>query len=130
MSRDNTAMRLLCNMATGKGLAIVFRPKTINLISNNKLNKLPCGIVQRCSTCHRSVTTVALSVGSWNSKKSGKCNVSVWSQISRRLHHTLFIIRILFWICWHIRYILVFWKNFLFLIIYNIMNALSSYLQF
>ncbi|XP_043592772.1 protein tumorous imaginal discs, mitochondrial-like isoform X1 [Bombus pyrosoma] len=81
-------MRLLCNMATGKGLAIVFRPKTINLISNNKLNKLPCGIVQRCSSCHRSVTTVALGVGNWNSKKSGKYVIENLSKVQRGIHTT------------------------------------------
>lgn len=74
MSRDTT-MRLLCNMATGKGLAIVFRPKTINLINNSNLNKFSCDIVQRCRTCHRSITTVVWSVGKWDSRKIEKCNV-------------------------------------------------------
>lgn len=74
-------MRLLCNMATGKGLAIVFRSKTINFISNSKLNKLSCGIMQRCSTCHQSNTTIVLSVGNWNLKKIEKCNVCVQSYI-------------------------------------------------
>ncbi|XP_017753384.1 PREDICTED: protein tumorous imaginal discs, mitochondrial-like isoform X1 [Eufriesea mexicana] len=81
-------MRLLCNMATGKGLAIVFRPKTINLINNSKLNKLPSSIVQRCNTCHRSITTVVLGVGNWNLKKAEKCNIGNLNQVQRGIHVT------------------------------------------
>ncbi|XP_012346790.1 protein tumorous imaginal discs, mitochondrial isoform X2 [Apis florea] len=88
VSRDSTAMRLLCNMATGKGLAIVFRSKTINFISNNKLNKLSCGIVQKCSTCHQSNTTIVLGVGNWNLKKIEKCMIGNLTQIQRGIHTT------------------------------------------
>ncbi|KAK1124050.1 hypothetical protein K0M31_020481 [Melipona bicolor] len=75
-------------MATGKGLAIVFRPKTINLISNNKLNKLPCGIVQRCNTCHRFITTVVLGVNNWNSKLTGKHIIKNLTQVQKGIHTT------------------------------------------
>ncbi|XP_076757669.1 dnaJ homolog l(2)tid, mitochondrial isoform X1 [Xylocopa sonorina] len=88
MSRDTAAMRLLCNMATGKGLAIVFRPKAISLINNSKLSKLSCSIVQNCSTCHRSITTVVLDVGNWTSKKTGKCTIGNLTQIQRGIHVT------------------------------------------
>nr|XP_034176343.1 protein tumorous imaginal discs, mitochondrial-like isoform X1 [Osmia lignaria] len=87
MSRD-TAMRLLCNMATGKGLAIVFRPKTINLINNNNLNKFSCDIIQRCRTCHRSITTVVWSVGKWDSRKIEKCIIGNLTQPQRGIHVT------------------------------------------
>ncbi|XP_043524371.1 protein tumorous imaginal discs, mitochondrial-like isoform X1 [Frieseomelitta varia] len=81
-------MRFLCNMATGKGLAIVFRPKTINLISNNKLNKLPCGTAQKCNTCHRFITTVVLGVNNWNSKLTGKHIIKNLTQVQRGIHTT------------------------------------------
>ncbi|XP_015440450.1 PREDICTED: protein tumorous imaginal discs, mitochondrial-like isoform X2 [Dufourea novaeangliae] len=75
-------------MATGKGLAIVFRPKTISLINSSNLNKLSCGIVQRCNTCHRSITTVTLGVGNWNSKKSEKNTIGSFTHTERGLHTT------------------------------------------
>ncbi|CAL7941800.1 unnamed protein product [Xylocopa violacea] len=81
-------MRLLCNMATGKGLAIVFRPKAISLINNSKLSKLSCSIVQNCSTCHRSITTVVLDVGNCTLKKIGKCTIGNLTQIQRGIHVT------------------------------------------
>ncbi|XP_076685568.1 dnaJ homolog l(2)tid, mitochondrial isoform X2 [Andrena cerasifolii] len=81
-------MRLLLNMATGKGLAIVFRPKTISLINSSNLSKLSCGVVQRCSTCHRSITTVVLNVGNWNSKKIGKNTIGSLIQTQRGIHTT------------------------------------------
>lgn len=73
-------------MATGKRLAIIFRPKTISLINNNTLSKLSSGIVQTCSTCNRSIATITSGVGSWNSKKPGKGNVHFYCK-ERRLHH-------------------------------------------
>ncbi|XP_012137225.1 dnaJ homolog l(2)tid, mitochondrial isoform X2 [Megachile rotundata] len=81
-------MRSLCNMATGKGLAIVFRPKTINLINNSNLNKFSCGIVQKCRTCHRSIATVVLGVGKWDSRKTEKCILGNLTQPQRGIHLT------------------------------------------
>ncbi|XP_076638882.1 dnaJ homolog l(2)tid, mitochondrial isoform X1 [Colletes latitarsis] len=81
-------MCLLLNMATGKGLTIVFRPKTFSLINSGTLNKLSCGIVQRCNTCHRSITTVALGVRNWNSKKIGKYVTGHLTQTQREIHIT------------------------------------------
>ncbi|XP_054010784.1 protein tumorous imaginal discs, mitochondrial [Hylaeus anthracinus] len=78
---------LLLNMATGKGLAIVFRPKTISFINKSTLNKLSCTIIQRCGACHRAVTTVALGVHNWNSKKTGKYAIENLMQ-SRGIHTT------------------------------------------
>lgn len=68
-------LRLSCNMATGKGLAVIFRPKTINLISNNKLNKLTCIALQHCNTCQRHVATVASTISSWNRGKTERSKV-------------------------------------------------------
>ncbi|CAK9828145.1 Protein tumorous imaginal discs, mitochondrial [Anthophora retusa] len=75
-------------MATGKGLAIVFRPKTINLISNSNLNKLSCGIIRRCTSCHRSVTTVILGVGNWSPKRTEKYVIGNSVQTQRGIHMT------------------------------------------
>lgn len=63
-------MRLSRNMATGKGLAAILGPKTINLIGSNKLNKFPRGVLRQCSACQRHVVTVASAVGGWNPEKS------------------------------------------------------------
>lgn len=63
-------MRLSCNMATGKGLAAILRPKTINLIGSNKLSKFPHGVLRQCDGCQRHVMTVASTVGGWNREKS------------------------------------------------------------
>ncbi|XP_018353343.1 PREDICTED: protein tumorous imaginal discs, mitochondrial-like isoform X1 [Trachymyrmex septentrionalis] len=63
-------MRFSRNMATGRGLAVIFHPKTINLIGNNKLNKFSRGVLWQCSTCQRHVVTVASAVGGWNREKS------------------------------------------------------------
>ncbi|XP_018312898.1 protein tumorous imaginal discs, mitochondrial isoform X1 [Mycetomoellerius zeteki] len=63
-------MRLSRNMATGKGLAVIFHPKTINLIGNNKLNKFSRGVLRQCSTCQQHVMTVASTVGGWNREKN------------------------------------------------------------
>lgn len=68
-------MRLSYNMAAGKGLAIIFRPKNISLISCNKLHKLSCSTLQRCNGCQRYVATLAVDVDTWNNKKMGKRNV-------------------------------------------------------
>ncbi|XP_017789652.1 PREDICTED: protein tumorous imaginal discs, mitochondrial-like isoform X2 [Habropoda laboriosa] len=81
-------MRLLYNMATGKGLAIVFRPKTIDLISNSNLNKLSCAIARRCTSCHRPFTTITLGVGNWNPKKTRKYIVGNSIQTQRGIHTT------------------------------------------
>ncbi|XP_076171793.1 dnaJ homolog l(2)tid, mitochondrial isoform X2 [Ptiloglossa arizonensis] len=88
MSCGNGTMCLLLNMATGKGLAIVFRPKTIGLISSSTLNKLSCGIAQGCNTCHRSITTVTLGVRNWNSKETGKSVIGNLTQTQRKIHTT------------------------------------------
>ncbi|XP_076376163.1 dnaJ homolog l(2)tid, mitochondrial isoform X2 [Megalopta genalis] len=81
-------MHPLLNMATGKGFAIVFRPKTISLINSSTVNKLSCGSVQRCSTCHRSIATITLSVGNWNTKKPGKNEIQSFIQTQRSIHTT------------------------------------------
>ncbi|XP_076277062.1 dnaJ homolog l(2)tid, mitochondrial isoform X1 [Lasioglossum baleicum] len=81
-------MHPLLNMATGKGLGIVFRPKTISLINSSTLNKLSCNSIQRCSTCHRSIATVTLSVGNWNTKKPGKNDLQTFVQTQRSIHTT------------------------------------------
>jgi len=80
-------MRLLHNMATGKGLAAILRPKTINLIGNNKLNKFSRGVLRQCSACQRHVVTIASTVGGWNREKSKlhPCALSLAG-----LHHSHF----------------------------------------
>ncbi|XP_017886250.2 protein tumorous imaginal discs, mitochondrial-like [Ceratina calcarata] len=80
-------MRLLRNMATGKGFAIVLRPRTINLINNSKISKLSCGVVQRCGTCHRPFATL-LDVGDRNFRKTEKYNISNITRIQRGIHTT------------------------------------------
>ncbi|XP_076236161.1 dnaJ homolog l(2)tid, mitochondrial isoform X1 [Calliopsis andreniformis] len=81
-------MRLLLNMATGKGLAIVFRHKTISLINSSNINKLSCGIVQKCNTCHRSITTVVSGDGNWIAKKTTKNVLGFIIQPQRGIHIT------------------------------------------
>ncbi|KAI4493848.1 hypothetical protein M0804_002024 [Polistes exclamans] len=81
-------MRLLCNMATGKGLAIIFRPKNISLISCNKLYKLSCNVLQQCNGCQRSAATLAMDVGAWNKKKMGKRIIENFVQQCRIIHTT------------------------------------------
>jgi len=74
------AMRLSCNMATGKGLAVIFRPKTINLLSNyNNSNKFLCNALQRCNTCQRHMMTATSIVDGWNHNRIGRSNVSYCS---------------------------------------------------
>ncbi|XP_011707769.1 PREDICTED: protein tumorous imaginal discs, mitochondrial-like isoform X2 [Wasmannia auropunctata] len=75
-------MRLSCNMATGKGLAAILRPKTINLIGSNKLSKLSRGVLRQCGGCQRHVVTVASTVGSWSREK----NVGRIVQPHRAIH--------------------------------------------
>ncbi|XP_032683453.1 protein tumorous imaginal discs, mitochondrial-like isoform X2 [Odontomachus brunneus] len=77
-------MRLSCNMATGKGLAVIFRPKTINLISNNKFNKLSCNALQYCNSCQRHVVTVS----NWNYGRAEKNNIGRIVQPHRSIHLT------------------------------------------
>ncbi|XP_015178464.1 PREDICTED: protein tumorous imaginal discs, mitochondrial isoform X2 [Polistes dominula] len=81
-------MRLLCNMATGKGLAIIFRPKNISLISCNKLHKLSCNVLQQCNGCQRYVANLAMDVGAWNKKKMGKRIIENFVQQCRLFHTT------------------------------------------
>ncbi|KAG5311674.1 TID protein, partial [Acromyrmex insinuator] len=71
-------------MATGKGLAVIFHPKTINLIGNNKLNKFSRGVLWQCSTCQRHMVTVASAVGGWNREK----NIERIVQPHRAIHLT------------------------------------------
>lgn len=68
-------MRLSCNMATGKGLAVIFLPRSINLIGNNKLNKFSCNLLQRSNASRRHVATVASTVGCPNRDKAEKSRV-------------------------------------------------------
>ncbi|XP_014483147.1 PREDICTED: protein tumorous imaginal discs, mitochondrial-like isoform X2 [Dinoponera quadriceps] len=81
-------MRLSCNMATGKGLAMVLGPKTINLISNNKLNKLSCNVLQHCNMCRRHLATITSTVKSWNREKAEKDNIGRIIQPYRSIHLT------------------------------------------
>ncbi|XP_031844957.1 dnaJ homolog l(2)tid, mitochondrial isoform X2 [Nomia melanderi] len=81
-------MHLLFNMATGKRLAIVFRPKTISLINNSTLSKLSGGIVQTCNTCNRPFATITLGVGSWNSKKPEKDVIQNFQSTQRSIYTT------------------------------------------
>ncbi|KAI4482426.1 hypothetical protein M0802_013719 [Mischocyttarus mexicanus] len=81
-------MRLLCNMATGKGLAIIFRSKNISLISCNKLHKLSCNALQQCNGCQRYAATLAMDVGAWNKKKIGKRIIENFIQQWRTIHTT------------------------------------------
>ncbi|XP_012234471.1 protein tumorous imaginal discs, mitochondrial isoform X2 [Linepithema humile] len=83
-----TTMRLSCNMATGKGLAVIFRQKTINLIGNNKLNKFSCNVLQQCNTCERHMATIASTVGGSNRSKAEKGNLGRIAQPHRALHLT------------------------------------------
>ncbi|XP_015593297.1 protein tumorous imaginal discs, mitochondrial isoform X2 [Cephus cinctus] len=59
-------MRLSSNMATGRGLAVILRPKTISLIGCSKLNKLQSDILQKCNNCQRHFATLTLGVAAWN----------------------------------------------------------------
>ncbi|XP_012532337.2 protein tumorous imaginal discs, mitochondrial isoform X2 [Monomorium pharaonis] len=63
-------MRLSRNMATGKKLAAILRPKTINLIGSSELSKFSHGVSRQCGTCQRYVVTVASAVGGWNREKA------------------------------------------------------------
>lgn len=69
------AMRLSCNMATGKGLIVIFLPRTINFIGNNKLKKFSCNVLQQGNTCRRHLMTVASTVGCLNRDKAEKSKV-------------------------------------------------------
>ncbi|XP_011333226.1 protein tumorous imaginal discs, mitochondrial isoform X2 [Ooceraea biroi] len=80
-------MRLSCNMATGKGLAVIFRSK-INFIGNNNLNKFSCSVFQRCNTCQRYMVTVASTVHGWNHNRAGKNNIARIMQPHRAIHLT------------------------------------------
>nr|XP_050852383.1 protein tumorous imaginal discs, mitochondrial isoform X1 [Vespula vulgaris] len=81
-------MRLSYNMAAGKGLAIIFRPKNISLISCNKLHKLSCSTLQRCNGCQRYVATLAVDVDTWNNKKMGKHTIENFVQQCRTIYTT------------------------------------------
>ncbi|XP_071652407.1 LOW QUALITY PROTEIN: protein tumorous imaginal discs, mitochondrial [Temnothorax longispinosus] len=82
-------MRLSRNMATGKGLAAILRPKTINLLGNNKLNKISRGVLQQCSACQRHMVIVASTVGGWNREK----NIGTIVQPHRAVHLTNRLLR-------------------------------------
>ncbi|KAL0117584.1 hypothetical protein PUN28_010413 [Cardiocondyla obscurior] len=71
-------------MATSKGLAVIFRPKTINLIGSNKLNKFSRDVLRQCHTCQRHMVTVVSAVGGWNREK----NVGRIEQPHRAIHLT------------------------------------------
>lgn len=81
-------MRLSYNMATGKGLAAILRPKTINFIGNNKLSKFSRGVLRECTACQRHIVTVATAVGGWNCGKSKHLTL-VHSNLAE-LHHSRF----------------------------------------
>ncbi|XP_019697669.1 protein tumorous imaginal discs, mitochondrial isoform X2 [Harpegnathos saltator] len=88
ISPANRAMRLSSNMATGKGLAVIFRPKTISFISNNKLNKLSCNALQHCNVCQRHVATIASTVSKWDCGKVEKNNIGRIVQPHRSIYLT------------------------------------------
>ncbi|XP_072750992.1 protein tumorous imaginal discs, mitochondrial isoform X2 [Anoplolepis gracilipes] len=81
-------MRLSCNMATGKGLAVIFLPRTINLIGNNKLNKFSCNVLQQGNACRRHVVTVTSTVGCLNHDKPEKNTLGRIVQPHRDIHLT------------------------------------------
>ncbi|XP_077279364.1 dnaJ homolog l(2)tid, mitochondrial isoform X2 [Temnothorax americanus] len=77
------------NMATGKGLAAILRPKTINLLGNNKLNKISRDVLQHGSACQRHVVRVASTFGGWNREK----NIGTRVQPHRAIHLTTNVLR-------------------------------------
>ncbi|XP_011256217.1 protein tumorous imaginal discs, mitochondrial isoform X1 [Camponotus floridanus] len=81
-------MRLSYNMATGKGLAVIFLPRTINLIGNNKLNKFSCNVLQQGNACRRHVASIASTVGRPNCGKTEKDNFGRIVQPHRTIHIT------------------------------------------
>ncbi|XP_029673888.1 protein tumorous imaginal discs, mitochondrial-like isoform X2 [Formica exsecta] len=86
-------MRLSCNMATGKGLIVIFLPKTINFIGNNKLKKFSCNVLQQSNTCRRHLMTVASTVGCPNRNKAEKNTLGRIVQSHRAIHLTNRLLR-------------------------------------
>ncbi|XP_051175966.1 protein tumorous imaginal discs, mitochondrial-like isoform X1 [Leptopilina boulardi] len=81
-------MRVLTNMATGKGLTAIFNPKNVNLITCSKSNKLGSGILQRCNSCQRYFATIALGDDVWNRQKLEKYPIGKFTQQKREFHVT------------------------------------------
>ncbi|KAG7207123.1 hypothetical protein KM043_000998 [Ampulex compressa] len=73
-------------MATGKGLAVIFRPKTIGLIGSSNINKFSCAVLQRCNACQRPFATLGFGVGPWNSSKAGKCAIGRFTRAQTAIH--------------------------------------------
>ncbi|KAL6422204.1 hypothetical protein ACFW04_010908 [Cataglyphis niger] len=75
-------------MATGKGLTVIFLPRTINFIGNNKLKKFSCNVLQQGNTCRRHLMTVASTVGCLNRDKAEKNTLGRIVQSHRAIHLT------------------------------------------
>ncbi|XP_012261563.1 protein tumorous imaginal discs, mitochondrial-like isoform X2 [Athalia rosae] len=73
-------------MATSKGFAVIFRPKSISIAGWNKWNKSSSSSFQRCSSWHNHFSSSVFGADSWNSQKSDKY-VSCKSSTLRRSFH-------------------------------------------
>lgn len=62
------------NMATGKSLAAIYRPKNIRFINCNSSNKLQNRFPRQCNDCSRNFVTLAGAVNQWNVNLT-KCKV-------------------------------------------------------
>ncbi|XP_029167490.1 protein tumorous imaginal discs, mitochondrial-like isoform X2 [Nylanderia fulva] len=74
-------------MATGKGLAGIFLPRTIGLIGNKQL-KFSCNVLQRGDASRRHVATVASTVSCPSRDRAEKSNLGRIIQPHRAIHLT------------------------------------------
>ncbi|XP_016839471.1 protein tumorous imaginal discs, mitochondrial isoform X2 [Nasonia vitripennis] len=82
-------MRLSANMATGKGLAAILRPRNLSLITRGKPQNGQNQASPRCSDCRRHYATGPMPVDSWSgSFKVHKYTAAGSLQSHRKFHLT------------------------------------------
>ncbi|XP_074110634.1 protein tumorous imaginal discs, mitochondrial isoform X2 [Cotesia typhae] len=74
-------------MATGKGIAAIFRPRNIRFIGNNNLNKLQSDYLVINNDCHRLFSSTTLGVDMWAKSYSDK-RLDIFSTLKRSFHVT------------------------------------------
>ncbi|CAG5104412.1 Similar to l(2)tid: Protein tumorous imaginal discs, partial [Cotesia congregata] len=74
-------------MATGKGIAAIFRPRNIRFIGNNNFNKLQSDYLVTNNDCHRLFSSTTLGVDTWAKSYSDK-RLDKFSTLKRNFHVT------------------------------------------
>lgn len=67
------AMRFSVNMATGKGLTAILRPRNLSLIGHAKAQSVQNSTLPQCGQHRRRFVTAPLAVDSWCRPKVQKC---------------------------------------------------------